>query len=164
MSREEQFGNITGEMLDIYIKKNRDYGNSFEKSLEEFGDIAFVVRASDKMERIKSLANIENEVKDESVDDTVMDLANYCIMFLMWKAMQDYKEKRVKYDANTGSTDIWTVGNCERCGRLIHSDQKYTTLNGLGLKTVSDYKSGQELPYMLCEKCVRDVGVPTVLP
>lgn len=88
MSREEQFGNITGEMLDIYIKKNRDYGNSFEKSLEEFGDIAFVVRASDKMERIKALMKADNEVEDESVVDTVRDLANYCVMFLMWRSTE----------------------------------------------------------------------------
>lgn len=84
MNREEQFGKITEEMLDIYSKKNKDYGNSFERSLDEFGKIAYIVRASDKMERIKALADTENLVKDESFDDTVRDLANYCVMYLMW--------------------------------------------------------------------------------
>ena len=53
------------------------------KSLDEFGAIAFVVRASDKMERLKQLIKSEAKVKNESFMDTVKDLANYCIMYLM---------------------------------------------------------------------------------
>jgi len=42
-----------------------------------------VVRASDKMMRLEQLVNNDAVVKDESFDDTVKDLANYCIMYLM---------------------------------------------------------------------------------
>ena len=68
------------EMLQTYRDKNADYGDSFSKSYKEFGLTAPVVRMSDKMERIKSLTKADAKVKDESIKDTLIDLANYAIM------------------------------------------------------------------------------------
>lgn len=78
------FKEITEHMADTYERKNHDYGNSFDKSLDEFGLIAAVVRMEDKMNRIKSLIKKEAKVKDESIKDTLLDLANYSIMTYMW--------------------------------------------------------------------------------
>ena len=78
------FDDVLSVLKGIYDRKNADYGNSFDKSLDEFGLVASVVRMSDKMERIKSLANKEAEVKDESIEDTLIDLANYAIMTVLW--------------------------------------------------------------------------------
>ncbi len=83
------FDAITDELKDTYIKKNHDYGNSFDKSIDKFGLTAAVVRMNDKMERLNSLLNKDAKV-DESIRDTVMDLANYCIMTAMYL---DNKEK-----------------------------------------------------------------------
>ena len=80
----EQFNNITTDMLKTYIKKNHDYGNSFEQSLDKFGLIAGVIRIGDKMNRIESLTTKEAEVKDEAIKDTLLDMANYCILSVMW--------------------------------------------------------------------------------
>ena len=77
------FKSITERMLETYKKKNADYGNSFDKSMNEFGLMSAVVRMSDKMERLKSLVKKDAKVKDESVEDTLLDLANYCIMTVM---------------------------------------------------------------------------------
>ena len=82
--RLKNFDLIVSKLRDTYEQKNTDYGNSFEESLDEFGAIAFVVRADDKMRRLKQLVNNPAKVKDESFEDTVRDLANYCIMFAMW--------------------------------------------------------------------------------
>ena len=49
------YDKIVRELRDTYIAKNADYGNSFEKSIDEFGVISAIVRMSDKMERLKSL-------------------------------------------------------------------------------------------------------------
>lgn len=68
-------------MHDLYYTKNQDYGDAFTDSIDEFGPVAAVVRMSDKWSRLKNL--IENDFKmvlDESVDDTLIDLANYAIM------------------------------------------------------------------------------------
>lgn len=70
----------------LYLKKNKDYGNSFTESLEKHGDIAFIVRGEDKINRFKSLLTKDTEVVGESITDTVLDLLNYVIMFEIYKA------------------------------------------------------------------------------
>lgn len=76
---------VCQELTETYKKKNSDYGNSFENSLDKHGFIAGIVRMDDKMSRLISL-NSKNEqlVLDESLRDTLMDLANYAIMSVMW--------------------------------------------------------------------------------
>lgn len=74
------------ELTDIFEKKNADYGNSFEESLEKHGLIAAVVRMEDKMLRLSTLSKNESEqlVKDESIIDTLKDLSNYALMTAVW--------------------------------------------------------------------------------
>ena len=86
-----KFKNITEEMLHTYIRKNHDYGDSFNKSLDKFGILASVVRMNDKMERIESLMSKEALVKDESIKDTLLDLANYSIMTIVWMNLHKNK-------------------------------------------------------------------------
>lgn len=88
----KDFKDITNNMFDTYIKKNHDYGNSFDKSLDKYGLIASAVRLSDKMNRIDSLIKEEAMVKDESLTDTFLDMANYCIMTVMW--LNKHKNER----------------------------------------------------------------------
>ena len=72
------------QMLDIheiYYTKNQDYGDAFTESIDEFGPMAALVRMTDKMSRLKNLLNTDDGyILDESVDDTLIDLANYAIM------------------------------------------------------------------------------------
>lgn len=74
------------EMMDIYKKKNKDYGNSFVESCDEEGLAAARVRLGDKWNRFKTLTQKGEEgmVKDESIRDTLIDMANYAIMTVMW--------------------------------------------------------------------------------
>ena len=83
-SNVQQFMDITTNMAKTYAAKNHDYGNSFEESLDEFGLVASVVRLGDKMNRIKSLIKKEAQVKDEPIKDTLLAMANYAIMTVMW--------------------------------------------------------------------------------
>ena len=80
----EKFTEITSNMAKTYAAKNHDYGNSFEQSLDKFGLVASVVRLGDKMNSIESLTKKEAQVKDESIKDTLLDMANYAIMTVMW--------------------------------------------------------------------------------
>ena len=52
---ENTFEQITTQMNQIYQAKNKDYGNSFSSTLDDFGLVAGVVRLFDKMNRIKTL-------------------------------------------------------------------------------------------------------------
>lgn len=75
---------ICGELTNIYRKKNADYGNSFSRAVEKYGLVSALTRISDKFNRLESLIlHQTQEVKDESVEDTLLDLANYCIMTVM---------------------------------------------------------------------------------
>ena len=80
------FNQITKQMEETYKAKNHDYGNSFSDSITDFGLIAAAVRMNDKMNRIKSFVKMPEEemkVKDESIQDTLLDLANYAVMTLV---------------------------------------------------------------------------------
>lgn len=88
----QSFMDITTNMAKTYAAKNHDYGNSFEQSCDKFGIIASVVRLGDKMNRIESLTTKEAEVKEESIKDTLLDLANYAIMTVMWLNQQPKEE------------------------------------------------------------------------
>lgn len=73
-------GSICEELNEIYARKNHDYGDSFGKGYAEYGMTMAVIRLEDKLNRLKSLIKAESLVKDESINDTLMDLANYAIM------------------------------------------------------------------------------------
>lgn len=84
---------ISQEQLDTYRKKNADYGNAFEKSMDEDGILVAKIRIGDKIRRINSLIknNGEGQVKDERLEDTYLDLANYCVMTVLWIRKQQSK-------------------------------------------------------------------------
>lgn len=80
MNKIERFKEIVAEMATLYENKNKDYGDSFGKSIKEHGNIAGIVRMEDKFNRLKSLLNSNEKPNYESVSDTLTDLANYAIM------------------------------------------------------------------------------------
>ena len=80
----KQHHDTVSYLNDLYIQKNKRYGNSFDISLDTFGLIAGVVRIGDKYNRLTTLTKGELTELDESLKDTLLDMANYCIMSAMW--------------------------------------------------------------------------------
>lgn len=98
-SRADVYKSIVDDMFNIYLAKNNDYGNSFVKVREEFPS-AICVRLSDKLERFKTLKKSKNQmVKDESIKDTLKDLANYAIMELV----------EIELSENVVNTDVTKI-------------------------------------------------------
>ena len=86
---------------NTFVRKNHDYGNSFEKSLDTFGLVAGIVRMNDKFERLVSLndPNKDAQIASESLVDTLEDLSNYAAMAACWmkgKKKADWNELRMK--------------------------------------------------------------------
>lgn len=113
------------ELQEIFVKKNTDYGNSFEESLEKHGVIAAIVRMEDKMSRLNTLSKNDALVKDESIIDTLKDLSNYALMTAVWlEAGQEVKipvdyELVVNELRETNSPEfIELVNNLERIIRI----------------------------------------------
>lgn len=72
------------ECIKLYVKKNHDYNNSFEKGCDDIGQAYAIGRIYDKVNRLINITKIENEVKDESIEDTLKDLACYSMMYLAY--------------------------------------------------------------------------------
>lgn len=72
------------ELLDglhnLYITKNRDYGDSVHDTYEKYGLVSFLVRLEDKLNRARTLSKQAAVVQDEKIEDTLMDMANYAIL------------------------------------------------------------------------------------
>lgn len=86
MDRIQMHKEICEKLNEVYEKKNHDYGNSFGETFEKLGIISAVTRISDKHNRLVSLCTLPDEkrkVKDESITDTLLDMANYCIMTII---------------------------------------------------------------------------------
>ena len=79
-----EFTLICKDLTALYDNKNLDYGDSFGKSFQEWGMPMACIRLTDKLNRLCSLTKSgEQRVQDESIEDTLRDLANYSIMTLI---------------------------------------------------------------------------------
>lgn len=95
----ERHKEICLEINDLYIRKNHDYGDSFGISFTEEGMAMVRIRLGDKFNRFKTLSrNNEQKVKDESLRDTLIDLANYAIMTLVEMDVRDEDEQMPLFD------------------------------------------------------------------
>ena len=75
---------ICTELTRVYTAKNQDYDDSFHKSYLKYGMVMALIRLTDKLNRLEKLSESKTQsVKDESIRDTLMDLANYAIMTVM---------------------------------------------------------------------------------
>ena len=80
MERPKQLFAVQQEALELFKKKNKDYGDSFAT----YGPIGVIVRIGDKISRLNSITkNGINMVNDESLRDTLIDLHNYSAMAVM---------------------------------------------------------------------------------
>ena len=86
MTNAERHKQICYELNRIYEKKNRDYGDSFSMSYKDYGLVVAAIRIGDKYNRLHNLTsrNVDKQhVADESIRDTLLDLANYAILTVM---------------------------------------------------------------------------------
>lgn len=89
----EHHADLCKELNDLYARKNHDYGDSFHQSFVEEGLAMSRIRLGDKFNRFKTLSRAtEKKVTDESIRDTLIDLANYAIMTVL--EMEVAGEKR----------------------------------------------------------------------
>lgn len=84
MNNVEHFKKIATELGELYEVKDRAYGSSFADTYKKLGLISAVTRISDKYNRLCNLAtNPDIDNLGESLEDTLRDMASYCIMTVM---------------------------------------------------------------------------------
>lgn len=87
---------ICNELNLIYEQKNHDYGDAFAKLRNEV-PTAILVRIFDKYSRLKNLLQgAKQKVNDESIEDTLRDLANYALMELIERRVEEKQNAQIR--------------------------------------------------------------------
>lgn len=90
ISNLDVYRSIIEELYDLYKRKNSDYGDSFVNVRHKFPN-AILIRLNDRLSRLETLlCKSERAVMDESIDDTLMDLAAYAIMELVERRKESH--------------------------------------------------------------------------
>ena len=76
---------IALEIAQLVEKKNHDYDNSFDKTMDKYGDTAYFLRIEDKLNRLINLSKKDAKVNDEKVEDTLKDIIGYTLLMLNYK-------------------------------------------------------------------------------
>lgn len=157
----------------VFCKKNHDYGNSFEKSLDTFGLVAGIVRMNDKFERLVSLndPSKDAQIASESLVDTLEDLSNYAAMAACWmkrKKEQDWKETRL-LNGHKKLIDNMTVGGDIKIEDNPKDPEEFIqdTIKQISDTVLMKERKGELLVYMdisddagRIAKCVIDNDIP----
>ena len=80
MDRVSQYKTVQKEAIELFQRKNEDYGDAFAN----YGPVGVIVRMGDKINRLSSVTkNQVSLVQNESIRDTLIDLHNYTAMAIM---------------------------------------------------------------------------------
>ena len=75
-----EFKKVQKEGLELFEKKNKDYGDAFKQD----GTVGVLIRMGDKINRLKHITKNKVEfVDNETMRDTLIDLHNYSAMAIM---------------------------------------------------------------------------------
>ena len=101
---------IHNQQLALMAKKNKDYGNALYEGCSDIGDIYAYCRIFDKAKRFISLINngFNPEIREDTLEDTIRDLANYCNMYLAWKNRYNQENKKVKHIESNKDNTVYT--------------------------------------------------------
>jgi hypothetical protein len=181
MNREQYlkfFKDTTDKMFEITKKKNHDYSgadgvNPFSNftRVEALGicstEQGFLTRMSDKMSRIATFVSAgELQVKDESVEDTLIDLANYSLLMLGYIKSKKKPEIKLTITKNTGA--IWPEWNDTKVFNLVSFLKKLDIDSGWEENAVNSslalvgYRSKYNIDQF--EKAVEKIWCDEILP
>ena len=121
MDRVQQMKQIQEEGLQLFTKKNKDYGDSFS----QFGPIGVIIRMQDKINRLANITKTNiTLVESESLRDTLIDLHNYSAMAIM--LLDEKKSHRVE----TSDTGNEKIIQSESVGHELYLEDKESSCWG----------------------------------
>ena len=141
---EKRFRQKVEKLAKVYVAKNKDYGDSFSQSLDKYGIIASLVRMGDKMNRIDSLYDKPTTEVDESLVDSLEDLANYAIMTAIWleKQADDIRKHVRHWDDDFEDDDYDDLFDDDFDGDYEDHDDDYDDDIDAFLYMLSNFDSG----------------------
>jgi hypothetical protein len=76
-----EFARVLIAMRELYLRKNAAYGPDAIGDTELYG---IAVRMNDKIKRVLHITRTENARDDETLEDTMLDLAVYAAIAVVW--------------------------------------------------------------------------------
>lgn len=83
--KAKDLNKISNDIATLVESKDKDYNRSFDKSLDKYGDIVYLIRLGDKINRLENIImnkGYKIQVSDEKLEDTVKDIIGYSLLFL----------------------------------------------------------------------------------
>lgn len=77
---DKAFASITKRMIEIFIKKNKDYGKG---NILDTGELGIIFRINDKINRLKNLQETQKNPENESIEENWLDIAVYAIIAIL---------------------------------------------------------------------------------
>lgn len=146
MARNPHFDAVLATMQEVHDKKNEDYADghnpysNFENTATLTGltvPQVFHVMIGIKVERLRQLAS-GKAPNYESKKDTILDMANYCALWLSWEAKQDADQ------INLDSIEEPTKSELEQAIDLIETmDPKGEALEAFWGEGVDTYDNNE---------------------
>ena len=85
----KEYKKIVTETMELCVKKNKDYGNATDESFKQFGNVSYQVRCFDKWSRINTLLKNGKAEVSESLEDSLLDLANYLFLWVTSRRLNE---------------------------------------------------------------------------
>lgn len=84
---ENYITKVANEIAELVERKNHDYGNSFDITINDYGKVAYFLRIDDKLNRLKQLMLSDkiSQVDDEKIEDTLRDIIGYTLLMLNYE-------------------------------------------------------------------------------
>lgn len=138
----EKHEEICNAIHEMYIKKNADYGDSVGELYNKLGDISFLTRISDKYNRLMNLMIAGGGQNYESIEDTIQDLANYCIIWLLERELlYGKREEEEEYEIIDTEEDEICITHSDMYDRLKNTWE----FDAMSSSTDSNFEINQEL-------------------
>ena len=160
MNKVDRHMDICKHLNQVYEYKNHDYGDSFHGTFVEEGMAMARIRLSDKLGRFKKLSRegSKQKVNDESIRDTLLDLANYAIMTVMEMdilAEEEHHNNLMSLGILQNSITN-SYGNCPVCGNKLeyHPEiDKYTCGQCSAMYSISASNGEPDIGEDPCKNC-----------
>jgi len=127
--RVDQLKRVQDEALELFTRKNRDYGDAFAT----YGTVGVLVRMGDKIMRLQNITNKGiTLVDDEKLRDTLVDLHNYAAMAVMLldettensenPVLEDNSEQTVSWGIYGSKGNIYTRTQSRVNGKVVREE------------------------------------------
>lgn len=113
MTNTQAVKKVLDDLYTLFQKKNRDYGNAaFQRPLftKVSAREAALVAVSTKVQRVKTLSKKSGDANFESLEDSIRDLANYCVI---WLALLEKERARIQSSSGQAATEQEEPVVCE---------------------------------------------------